>query len=476
MWVDAQAQMFDTEPAFRHLQNAFSILNLAAWAPANPDYEVVYFRSINKVFELCRKGELVYQDEMVMFCCMIVGVCEFLRTADVKAAWPHRIAGLKILDDWSTTLHTLPEKHKSNRLRLMAVMRPAFICGGMTADSLMAHGDSASPLAHRDAAMSQIPPLFVSSISAAVSLENIIVFWLIPLLRPPSSWIKPLDPGKVVRLFDQWSDAYSFVACQQPASVEELTRRTLIEMHLATAQSCLRLVSGDPATRPNSDTDFEKILSPMRSLQPAVRHAQEASRPAPGIYQPLGLIAPAFFVAVHSDNPDMRREACALLRESHVNEGAWNSTVAVVLAEMLRPFSPIKKNPQELPSPPEAVSGYGQVRLKKADCRFRNEECATLRLVYERFDDCAWQSQSCELMVDDANTLKACKLAAWVMTSALLNPCRKRLTDSRQPLVATLQSWGYIGTNVFPSPYFHSINLIRDRLASVKVMQKPSSS
>lgn len=412
-----QAQ--DAEPAFAYLVQAFSIVNEVFDFPHSnlPFRAADYTRFMRKALELIITTDLISKDTSNIMCKSLMASAEVTRTGDAAILSWFSDQHLESLHDWhmsqSLAITLVPgSSHEETLAYMMSILANS----QMTHELASAFDHLAEPVTIAPFNALECLGSFADLQQAADSLQTIVLFLVLGLIKPhQSAWLVGPSCETSRALLDAW--LHSFQQLQ-------LSGHLLHEANYNSVSKCL-LMHHNTCCILNTclpQADESAFLFESLRFQSIVEDLEDLMQPDGdqshylGTYAPMSLIPPAFLVATKCRDPAIRLRALNVLGALQVDDGAWNSTAAHIIAEMIMTIESVSLDP-DVPADP--LQPYPRlIKAESAHFYIDYEELrVTLTLRYADIALGAGQTATRHIDVNDEETLRTLTSPSWVGVS-----------------------------------------------------------
>lgn len=315
------------EPTVEPLVCAFAAAHSATWDPSTPFSKAFYFRCVEQGLKKMIDTRLRKPYEAHILCNLLLAFAELTRTCDPKSIAGFLRSFIKVMEDWQS------EEQHANPLPADANFWKETIGSHATYAQFLEEISSSKTLDSRRL-MYNFPDLS----SAAITLDNIMNHWVIPVVaKTSSSWVQTPNTGLVQQMLDTWHCAFTDSQFGSPRSRPSPAANLLL-MHFNVG--CLLLEQslsplGSHPERGKAALLADQILQALESLA----FTPLATNPAIPISdgQALGILPALFVVSTRSPHPSQRARAIKLLAAwslaRHTADGAWNGVAAGLIAQ-----------------------------------------------------------------------------------------------------------------------------------------------
>ncbi|KAB8360909.1 hypothetical protein FH972_024642 [Carpinus fangiana] len=485
-WNPMFVSRLQSEPAIAHLLTALSIVHRAYWIGGDDpaaDLSGAYFSSINAAIRHltnpkspsplllrgCKDSKTLplttAQATLVethFLATLLLAFCESTRSSTPEAIWPH-IRSL-------VTLYQIRQQHTTSspstsaaRATLDHAARLLAVSAGMTISSLSRPSTATStPRTVSSVTPNLLPQIgcsFRTLAEAARTLENILLFWFLPLLRRPAPWITPLPPARALSLLQQWRVVFALQDVRSTlVSVEARRMGLQLGMHARAAGVAARCVAGGGRRGmwKGAVQGFEGVVGALEEVTAGYRGDGDPFALSVGLYRGLGLIPAAVFVVGYCTDEGLRGRALGVLRMlgGRWVEGKWNAGVAARVCEVVMEVERDVLAFRDGTGEEEEDMVWPVVRAESIECSLSSavgssatptgeDETTAAKVVIMRVR-CAVTAPTFSQETAQLDQ---------VVREVLLDRADDRPQQSLGPCV---QSWGYLHNDLYPTPYMQS--------------------
>lgn len=343
LWTRLLPQLMHTEPAVKHLSVALvSITASHSQQPQitgvkpGPNANAEYFENVNKALRRMVGHQPDFDPSMVLPCSLLLALGESLRTGGPFPSLQHVKAGISIVNAWmsnSPNISGNPHAWED----IVQSCKPLFASLVRRATSLgLCEDIFESPwLQKKDVDISHVPAAFLDIHTAALCLDAITSFWVVPLMSQ-DRYSSSRDPERVQALLDDFLVKYDDFVNRRlrygPSPIETAKLSILRAGHAASSIIAKCFPSDSEMLFDDMNGIFGEIVQIFQGLiknsltQPIMNTGD--------LRTPTGRIMPLFLTATKCRDTTIRNQALRLLEElNNCSEAAWNSRTAFRIAE-----------------------------------------------------------------------------------------------------------------------------------------------
>ncbi|KAB8360889.1 hypothetical protein FH972_024623 [Carpinus fangiana] len=419
LWTRLLPKLVHTEPALKHLGVALvSITTSHAQAVRldgarpGPRDNLEYFSLVDRALKRIVGQKDQFNWSLILPCCLLLALCESLRTGTAFPALQHVKAGIRIASTWLED----PTKIPGDALEwqeIAPVCMPLFASLARRASALGAPEnliESASWLQKKRVDMSHVPPTLDDIHTASMCLDAITSFWVIPLMSDESLETFR-DPKHVQVLLADFLEKYEQLVDRRMRHTPSPGETARLSILRAGHTAAVIIVSCFPS---DTESVFDDVTELFGEIVEIFQRLWKNSLTQPlinsdSVKTPTGRIMPLFLTATRCRDSNIRNQALQLLRAIDCTEAAWNSLVAHRIAETVisleDSFTPKEKWIMSIPE---------EARLRLTFAYYDKDGADEIYLGYSRFPHDKPRRYHAAIPLRNREEMEATRSIEWV--------------------------------------------------------------
>jgi len=333
-WHNIVLQISHSSPAIFHAALALGSLqeHLEAgltFEPRHKSYRFLY-QQINKAIrDLCSQGKSL-PVQVALVCCVLF-ICLENAQGNYEAALNHLQSGLNMLEEWCNQSSSGMKAATDEQ----DILVQTFCKLDIQATTFL---DNRPPRIHVNSfngSPFSIPPSFQTLEDARIALERMEMRALYILTSVHELYSREKLLQGLQDCFSLWEDKFESLSLLEKSSIgrNRLKLGVLLKLHQKTMSVMLKLKT-DPLMKhaAHLDSSLEAELSNINSVA-RLLIASSASSPS-AFTAETGIVAPLYFVAMHTRSTYTRNETIELLSACNCKEGFWDPEIVIKIAKM----------------------------------------------------------------------------------------------------------------------------------------------